>query len=167
MFRTYDDGFIVRGMTSSDAKIVQNWYTGMGTISRYDLDVALRSFPPGRGFYIGEYEGVVVASCVRLPWGNHVYYGSYYYVHEDYRCKGFGTRLRDQVAYDHVLEANGRLCVDAVQGSVAQKNASKFGYVAAFDTRRYSGVARHFGVTSDANIVKVNTKTSKHPYINT
>ena len=137
VFKTYDDGYIVRAMTSSDAKIVQKWYAGMGAISQYDLDVPLRVFPRGREFYIGEYEGTVVASWVQIPWGNGVYYGSYYYVHEDYRGKGFGTRLRDQVAYGHVLKANGKLRVDAVEGSVAKKNTSKYGYVEAFVARRF------------------------------
>jgi len=157
VFKTYDDGYRVRAMTSSDAKIVENWYAQMGTLSPYDLDVTLRVFPRGRGFYIGEYEGKVVASCIRIPWGNGVYYGSYYYVHEDYRCKGFGTRLRDQVAYGHVLEANGKLCVDSIEGPVAEKNVSKFGYEAAFVTRRYCGVAKEFGVTYNYIIVDVCT----------
>jgi GNAT superfamily N-acetyltransferase len=157
VFKTYDDGYIVRAMTSSDAKIVQNWYAGMGAISQYDLDVPLRVFPRGREFYIGEYEGTVVASWVQIPWGNGVYYGSYYYVHEDYRGKGFGTRLRDQVAYGHVLEANGKLCIDSVEGPVAEKNVSKFGYVEAFVTRRFCGVAKDFGVKYNGILAEVSS----------
>ncbi|KAK2150014.1 hypothetical protein LSH36_427g03066 [Paralvinella palmiformis] len=157
VFKTYEDGYIVRSMTPSDAQIVQKWYIGMGTVSRYDLEVALRIFPRGRGFYIGEYEGTVVASCVRIPWGDGAYFGSYYYVHDDYRGRGFGTRMRDQVAYGHVLEANGRLCIDAVEGSVAEKNVAKFGYVNAFLTRRYYREAKHFGIEYNGQIVPANS----------
>ena len=157
MYKVYDDGYIVRAMTSSEVPIVHQWCTDLGAVSRYDLDVALRSFPPGRGFYIGEYEGVVVASCVRLPWGNRVYFGSYYYVHKDYRRRGFGTRLRDQVAYGHVLEADGRLCIDAVEGAVAEKNVSKFGYIPAFVTRAYCQEAKDFGVRYAGKIVQVSS----------
>ena len=157
VFKVYDDGYIVRGMTPEDAKIVQEWYSGMGVISPYDLDVVLASFPPGgRGFYIGEYQGVVVSSCVRLPWGGGAFYGSYYYVHEDYRGKhGFGTRLRDEVAYGHVQEAGGKLCVDAVTGSVAKKNTLKFHYNEAWVTARYCGEAKDFGVEYDGQLVPV------------
>ncbi len=63
-----------------------------------------------------------------------IYYGSYYYVKEEFRSRGFGTRLRDQVARGHVGE--NILCIDAVAGSVAKKNAEKFDYVDAYITRR-------------------------------
>ncbi len=69
----------------------------MGIISKADLDVCLEVYPPGPGFYVGELDGEVVASAIRIPWGNGVYYGSYYYVAEKCRGKGYGTRLRDQV----------------------------------------------------------------------
>ncbi len=69
----------------------------MGIISRADLDVCMEVFPPGPGFYIGEKDGEVIASAVRLPWGAGVYYGSMYYVAKPHRGKGYGTRLRDQV----------------------------------------------------------------------
>ncbi len=111
----------------------------MGVTSMWDLDTSLAVYPPGEGFYIGEYEGEVVSSAIRIPWsdGNpSVYYGSCYYVEEKYRGKGFGTRLRDQVAFGHV--GDNILCVDAVMGSVARKNADKFRYVSAgFKTMRY------------------------------
>jgi GNAT superfamily N-acetyltransferase len=165
VFKIYDDGYIVRGMTSADAKIVQEWYSGMGAISAYELDVALASFPAGRGFYIGEYQGVVVSSCVRIPWGNNAYYGSYYYVHKDYRGKGFGVRLRDEVAYDHVKEAGGKLAIDAVMGTVAKKNAAKFHYVEAWVTARYCCEAKDFGVAYNGKIVPVSAINHINRYI--
>ena len=42
VFRRYDDGYIVRSMTTRDAAIVQDWYVGMGNIARHDLDVSLK-----------------------------------------------------------------------------------------------------------------------------
>ncbi|KAK2150009.1 hypothetical protein LSH36_427g02055 [Paralvinella palmiformis] len=35
-----------------------------------------------------------------------------------------GVPQRDQMAYGYVLEANGKLCVDAVEGSATKKNTS-------------------------------------------
>ena len=134
----------------------------MGIVSRYDLDVTFVSFPPGRGFYIGEYQGVVVASCVRLHWGDAVFYGSYYYVHKDYRGKGFGTRLRDDVAYGHVVEAGGKLCIDAVTGSVARKNVAKFGFHEAWVTNRFSGEVKNCGVVYDGKIAPVRIEKLSH-----
>ena len=125
-------------------------------MSRYDLDVTFTNFPPGRGFYIGEYQGVVVASCVRLHWGDDVFYGSYYYVKKEYRGKGFGTRMRDDVAYGHVIEAGGKLCIDAVTtGSVAKKNVTKFGYHKAWMTNRFSGEVKYLDVMYEGKIVPV------------
>ncbi len=46
VFKRYDDGYIVRRMTPQDARIVQEWYGGMGIGSKYDLDITLNSYPP-------------------------------------------------------------------------------------------------------------------------
>ena len=59
MYRSYDDGYVVRAMTPTDIDVVVEWYSHMGSISRYDLATTFASFPPGRGFYIGELDGEV------------------------------------------------------------------------------------------------------------
>ncbi len=92
--------FDIVSIISIDDNYVKSWfhrYKGMGIISKADLDVCLAVYPPGPGFYVGELDGEVVASAIRIPWGNGVYYGSYYYVAGKCRGKGYGTRLRDQV----------------------------------------------------------------------
>ena len=153
MFKEFDDGFKVRAMTLSDARIVQKWYEGMGKISLYDLDTCLAVFPRGDGFYIGELDGEVIVSGIRLPWSDNIFYGSYYYVHERFRGKGYGTRLRDQVAREYVGE--GILCVDAV-GKVSLSNEQKFGYKPAFKTGRFHGAAcTDVGYKFDGEIVAV------------
>ena len=60
VYRTFEDGYVVRAMTPSDIDIVVGWYSGMGSISPYDLATALAVFPPGPGFYIGELDGEVI-----------------------------------------------------------------------------------------------------------
>jgi len=160
VYRTFDDGYTVRSMRLEDAAIVQSWYCGMGVTSRYDLNTALQVFPASmRGFYIGEFEGRVVASIVGLPWADDVCYGSYYYVDKPYRTKGFGTRLRDEVAFEHV--AGRKLCVDAVLGKVADTNRAKFGYKDAFKTGRFIAKAQQ-SYTVDAD--KINIVTVNRPY---
>ncbi|KAK2160125.1 hypothetical protein NP493_1667g00001 [Ridgeia piscesae] len=139
-------------MTPTDFHVVVEWYGDMGSTSRYDLATTFASFPPGRGFYIGELDGEVIASAIRIPWSERVYYGSLYYVAESHRGRGFGTRLRDQVAREHVGE--NMLAVDAVLGKVADINRTKFGYVAAsFLTRRMQAVVRD-DVTADTAVYK-------------
>ena len=135
-------------MTSRDAAIVQRWFMGMGDISKYDLDITLSVFPPGRGFYIGEYDGRVVSSAIRIPWSDTVFYGSYYYVHKDYRKRGFGTRVRDEVAFEYV--GDNMLAVDAVL-DVVEVNKKKFRYVEAFKTRRFKGVVPSSNPSPDDN----------------
>jgi len=141
VYRKYDDGYVVRSMTLQDAAVVRSWYITRKVISKYDLDITLSVFPSSlRGFYIGEFEGQVVASAVRLPWGDNICFGAYYYVDTAYRSRGFGTRLRDEVAREHV--GNKLLCIDAVLGKVAEDNALKFGYHSAFKTGRFQGIAK-------------------------
>ncbi len=82
----------------------------------------------------------MIASAIRIPWGENVFYGSHYYVVKEHRRLGYGTRLRDQVAREYV--GDNILCVDAENG-VANKNEAKFGYVkAGFNTGRFQGVAK-------------------------
>lgn len=141
IYRRYDDGYIVRSMGRDDAAVVQGWYSTMGIVSKHDLDITLSVFPSSlKGFYIGEFEGRVVASAIRLPWGEDILYGSYYYVDKPYRSRGFGTRLRDEVAREHV--GTRTLCVDAVMGKVVDNNEQKFEYRAAFKTGRFLGTAK-------------------------
>jgi len=60
---------------------------------RFDLEITLSVHPPcAPGFYIGELNGEVVASAIRIPWGENIFYGSYYYVDPKCRGLGFGTR---------------------------------------------------------------------------
>ncbi|KAK2150010.1 hypothetical protein LSH36_427g02021 [Paralvinella palmiformis] len=58
----------------------------------------------GHGLYSGEYEVNVVAFWVQIPWGNGVYYDSYYYVHEDYRGKGASSIPFDElISFDNKI----------------------------------------------------------------
>ena len=141
IYRRYDDGYIVRSMKSSDAEIITNWWSAIVAVPRYDLEVALAIFPAStKGFYIGEYEGRVVASLVHLPWAENILYGSHYFVDESCRGRGFGTRMRDEVA----IEDLGRrtLCIDAVLGSVAEKNERKCNYKPAFNSGTFQCVSK-------------------------
>lgn len=156
IYKQYDDGFVVRSMTLDDAKIVQRWYGGMGHISIHDLDIALSVFPSHEGFYIGELDGVVIASAIRIAWGKNIMYGSLYFVHADYRRKGYGTRLRDDVARAQV--GSRTLCIDAVMGKVAETNR-KLGYENGFITARFLGIARssYNVLTENLNVVEASS----------
>ncbi|KAI0209225.1 hypothetical protein LSAT2_006114 [Lamellibrachia satsuma] len=73
VYRSFEDGYVVRAMTPSDVDIVVGWYSGMGSISPHDLATTLAVFPPGPGFYIGELDGEVI----RLVGGRHLVEHSY------------------------------------------------------------------------------------------
>ncbi|ELT90021.1 hypothetical protein CAPTEDRAFT_206392 [Capitella teleta] len=138
IYREWEDGFMVRRMRAEDAKIVQRWYSQYCPMA-CDLDVVLASYPAEeKGFYIGEYQGEVVASAIRIPACEGVYYGSYYYVEEKWRGKGFGRRLRDEVAAAHV--GNNVLCIDAMDNLEAM-NKRKGYTTASFQVVLYKGAA--------------------------
>ena len=158
VYKIFKDGYVVRGMREEDVKQVQTWYTELNSnsVPVDDLYLAQSIFSGRPGCYIGEYQGKVVASCVRLDWGNKTYYGSMYYVAEEFRGRGFGTRLRDEVAYGHVREAGGIVCVDSVMGKVVENNTNKYGYKSSWVTTRYGGVAKdNWNSSFDGTIVHV------------
>ena len=53
------------------------------------------------------------------------------------RCllQGFGTRMRDEVARDHV--GKGTLYIDSMPGKVHENNKTKYGYKDDFKVHRY------------------------------
>ena len=152
IYKTWDDGFVVRRMTSADAKVVQKWY-GALCPTACDLDIVLETYPTEeKGFYIGEYGGEVVASAIRIPVCEGVYYGSYYYVEEKYRKMGFGKRLRDDVAASHLKD--NILCIDA-HGDLEEMNKRK-GYTSGFKVVLFKGRPKRNSYRSiGINVVKV------------
>ncbi|ELT90024.1 hypothetical protein CAPTEDRAFT_19685 [Capitella teleta] len=138
IYQEWEDGFVVRRMRADDAKIVQRWYGALNPTA-CDLDIALACYPAEeKGFYIGEYQGEIVASAIRIPVCEGVYYGSYYYVEEKWRGKGFGRRLRDEVAAAHV--GNNVLCIDA-HDDLETMNQRK-GYTNGFKVVLYKGAPK-------------------------
>ncbi|CAD5125923.1 DgyrCDS14102 [Dimorphilus gyrociliatus] len=106
---------------------------------------------------MGEIDGVTVASAFRTAVGTGIFFGSYYYVKKEYRKRGFGTRLRDQVARDHV--GNNILVVDATDDSKTA-NEAKFGYIKApFQIVRLSGPSR---IEVKTENITFETITKKH-----
>ena len=73
VYRTFEDGYVVRAMTPSDIDIVVGWNSGMGSISHHNLATALAVFPPGPGFYIGELDGEVIRLVGRKTRGGEGY----------------------------------------------------------------------------------------------
>ncbi len=135
IYKTWPDGYMVRRMTMEDAKLAQRWFCGICPTS-CDLEVALSAFPRDTpGFYVGEYQGEVVASAIRIPVAEGIYYGSYYYVVEKHRRFGFGGRLRDEVAASHV--GSNILAIDA-HSNLLEMN-KRHGYVDSFHVSRFMG----------------------------
>ena len=124
-------------MTLEDAKIVQNWYTGMGATSIYDLNVTMSIWPRIPGFYVGEIDGEVVASVIRVRCADNIFYGSMYYVDSKYRGQSLGYRLRYQVAGEHIGE--NILTVDAVLDTIGWR-LPDLGYTYVYKTKRFDKV---------------------------
>jgi GNAT superfamily N-acetyltransferase len=142
--RFEDADYIVRAMTPEDVPVLYAYFREDNyVIPKHDLDIALKVFPSNlKGFYIGEYQGEIVASAVHIPWAlgsPMIYFASSYYVVPEYRGRGFGTMLRDQVARRHV--GDNILCEDTAVGKTADNNEAKYGYKKMWDTGRYEGTA--------------------------
>lgn len=98
IYRKYSDGFVVREMTAHDVSLVQSWYRfNMGITSVFDMPLILDICNAPGALYMGEYKGVPVSSCVRVPWADNKLYGSMLYVSKEYRKYGFAARMRDEV----------------------------------------------------------------------
>ena len=67
-------------------QIAEGWFAGICPTAT-DLSVALSVIPEDRdGFYVGEIDGEIVASLIRIPMTDDgIYYGSYFYVHD--KCR--------------------------------------------------------------------------------
>ena len=76
VYRRYDDGFEVRAMTVDDIEHIVKFYMNVGIIvSRFDLQIALKSFPATeRGFYVGTIDDRVVGAFVGKSGIFYLYY---------------------------------------------------------------------------------------------
>jgi len=135
LHRVYDDGFIVRRMKHTDTPVVINWYSTICATST-DLEIALEEYSDSIVAVVGELDGKVVASAVRTPVAEKIFYGSLFYVDAALRMKGYGRRVRDDVA-DFYLE-DSVLCIDAHE-ELLEMNKRQ-GYTEAFEVVHYKGV---------------------------
>ncbi|ELT91311.1 hypothetical protein CAPTEDRAFT_200744 [Capitella teleta] len=135
IYKEYDDGFVVRRMRPHETTYIQQWDSDLVPTGR-DLDVAINSYSADSdGFYIGEYRGEVVASVIRIPLAEDVFYGSCFYVVEKFRGSGFGRRIRDDVAAGFV--GSKTLCVDA--HDFLEEMNKKRGYISGYNVVMYKG----------------------------
>lgn len=138
VYKKWDDGFFVRSMTSSDAKIVQSWYNKICPTGS-DLEIALDICgSSGKFFFVGELNGEVIASIANVPVGDDgLLYCSCFYVEEKYRKYGYGRRINDEVAAaavgDAVLALDSHDELEAMQ--------KRRGCSSAFHVTLYEGQA--------------------------
>ena len=102
VFKRWKDGYSVRSMTPEDAKLVQQWICDRFYAISFDLELIMDVYPRIPGFYIGEIDGEVVASCVWVRCAHNIFYGCKYYVDPRFRGKGLGHRIKDDVAMGHI-----------------------------------------------------------------
>ena len=136
-------------------RIVDNWFCGMGATSPYDLAVAYTTCPDRSGFVVGELNGVVVGSAVRVPWGDNILYGSLFYVEEKLRGSRFGKKL-GLINVEYMANTKKVACVDTVKEllEVYQAYGMK---ITPLCTVRYQGVAQEHQQDNTRNefLVKV------------
>lgn len=136
-------------------RIVDNWFCGMGVTSPYDLAIAYTTCPDRSGFVVGELNGVVVGSFVRVPWGDEILYGSLFYVEEKLRGSRFGKKLA-VINKEHMAKTKKTGYADSVKETLEMNQA--FGMkITSLCTVRYQGVAQKHQQDNSRNefLVKV------------
>jgi len=137
VYRQWDDGFVVRGMTEQDAQKVISWYSSICATS-VDLQVVLDVCGDDvSGCYVGELDGEVVSSTIELTVGDGLSYGSLVYVDERHRNSGLGRRIMD-VARD-VTENTSPNIVGIDAHSELEEMYQRRGYKTAFAVTLYAG----------------------------
>ena len=127
----------------------------MSAISPYDQAIAYTTCPDRTGFIVGELNGVVIASALRVPWGDNLIYGSLFYVEEKHRGSRFGKKLA--VFNQRYLVENGtKARLDSVQETPEMYQALG-AKISSLRTVRYQGVAQkhHQENLNDGFVVKV------------
>jgi len=140
VFARYDDGLVVREMTLEETRYPMGWFNSLCPTST-DLQMAYKAHCPNpKGFYIGEKDGVPVASCIRIEVAPGIYYGSLFYVIPEQRGGGVGKKVRDDVGLRNV--GDNSLAIDA-HDDLEQMNHRR-GYKTAYKVTLYTGVAEGF-----------------------
>ena len=127
----------------------------MGAISPYDLAIAYTTCPDRSGFVVGELNGVVVGSAVRVPWGDNILYGSLFYVEEKLRGSRFGKKLA-LINLEYMANTKKVGYGDSVKETLEMYQA--FGMkITSLCTVRYQGVAQEHQQNNSRNefLVKV------------
>ena len=141
-------------------RIVDNWFSGITAISPYDQATAYTTCPDRTGFMVGELNGVVISSFLRVPWGDNLLFGSLLYVEEKHRGSRFGKKL---AAFNqkYMIENNKKASIDSVKETPEMYQALGM-KITSLCTVRYHGVAQKHQQENlhDGFIVKVlNIKT--------
>ena len=112
----------------------------MSAISPYDQAIAYTTCPDRNGFIVGELNGVVIASALRVPWGDNLIYGGSFYVEEKHRGSRFGKKL---LAFNqrYLIENGTKGRTDSVQETLEMYQAFG-GKISSLRTVRYQGVAQ-------------------------
>ena len=150
IYKTWDDGFLVRRLTEKDAKYVQQWFNAIDLLSP-DLEMAFDANLKGE-FFIGEYNGEPVASITHTNVADGLVYGSYIYVAKEYRRKGLAERLFDFM-FSHCDE-NSIFSTDCVDQTI--QPAMRQGYQISVPIRCFVGqVPVHWTLKVQQNTIQV------------
>ena len=150
IYKTWDDGFLVRRLTEKDAKYVQQWFNAIDSLSP-DLEMAFDANLEGE-FFIGEYKGEPVASVTNTNVADGLVYGSYVYVAKEYQRKGLAERLSGFI-FNHG-DQDTMFCIDCVDQTI--QLAMRQGFQICVPIRCFVGqVPVHWTLKVQQNTIQV------------
>ena len=89
---------------------------------------------------VGELNGVVVGSCVRIPWADNFMYGSLFYVDEKHRGSGFGKKF---IMFNQKYFADTKKGGSVDSGQEIAELYKAFGMkISSLNTVKYHGTAK-------------------------
>ncbi len=143
--------YIIRTMTESDLQIAIEWAAAEGwNPGLYDAESFYSTDP--MGFFVGELDGVPIATLSAVRYGDHFGFVGFYIVKPGYRGKGYGIQIWN-AGMNYLAGRN--IGLDGVLEQ--QENYKKFGFKLAYSNIRYEGVNENNNLLQEHNLVNLSS----------
>ncbi len=139
--------YSIRTMTENDLLIAIEWAAAEGwNPGLHDAESFYSTDP--EGFFVGELDGVPIATISAVKYGDQYGFVGFYIVKPGYRGKGYGIQIWN-TAMDYLAGRN--IGLDGVLEQ--QENYTKFGFKLAYSNIRYEGTNENETLSQHHNVI--------------